>query len=181
MNRNEAYELVKERVGNKNLIKHMLACEACMKELAGKFGEDADKWGMAGLLHDLDYPETEKDPARHGYVTLDILKEKGLDGDILDAILAHPGHKSREKLIEKALYAIDPLTGLIVASALMHPERKISKIDTEFVMRRFKERRFAAGANRDQISSITESGIEVEDFITLCLKAMTDISEEIGL
>jgi len=181
MNRNDALILVKERVENKNLVKHMLACEACMREMAEYFKEDADSWGLAGLLHDLDYPETEKEPAKHGYVTLEILKEKGIEKEILDAILAHPGHKERETLIEKALYAIDPLTGLIVASALMHPEKKIEKIDLEFVSRRYKERRFAAGANREQIASIEETGLSLDQFITLCLKAMTGIAGDIGL
>ncbi|MGE3063253.1 MAG: HD domain-containing protein [bacterium] len=181
MNRDDALSLVKKRVENKNLIKHMLACEACMRGMARRFKEDEDRWGMAGLLHDLDYPETVNDPSRHGFVTVEMLKEMGVEKDILDAILAHPGHKTLETLMEKSLYSVDPLTGLIVAAVLMHPEKKISYADTKFIMRRFKERRFAAGANRDQISAISNTGVELDEFIGICVESMKSIAGELGL
>lgn len=181
MNRSEALDLVKKRVDNKNLIKHMLACEACMKGLARRFNEDEEKWGLAGLLHDLDYPETVNDPAKHGFITVEMLKEYGIEENILNAILAHPGHKTLETLMEKSLYSVDPLTGLIVAAVLMHPEKKISYADTEFIMRRFKERRFAAGANREQISAISDTGLTLEELIGICIEAMKGISGELGL
>lgn len=181
MNRDEALALVKKRVDNKNLIKHMLACEACMRGMAKRFGEDEDRWGIAGLLHDLDYPETVSDPSRHGFVTVEILREMGLEEDVLNAILAHPGHKKLETLMEKSLYSVDPLTGLIVAAVLMHPEKKISYADTDFIMRRFKERRFAAGANRKQISAISDTGVSLEEFIGICIESMKGIAGELGL
>lgn len=181
MDRNEALVLVKQNVENRNLIKHMLACEACMRKLAGHFNEDADKWGLAGILHDLDYPQTVDNPEKHAYITVEMLKEHGVEQEILDAILAHPGHKKREKPIEQALYAIDPLTGLIVAAVLMHPDRKIAGIDTEFIMRRYKEKRFAAGASREQIAAIEETGISLEEFVGMCIEAMKSISKELGL
>ena len=181
MKRDEALLLVKERVENKNLIKHMLACEACMKGLAKHFNQDEERWGLAGLLHDLDYPETVNDPSKHGFVTVEMLKAKGIENDILDAILAHPGHKKLETLMEKSLYSVDPLTGLIVAAVLMHPEKKISYADTEFIMRRFKEKRFAAGANRDQIAAISETGVTLEEFVGICIESMKKISGDLGL
>lgn len=181
MNRSEALDLVKSRVENKNLVKHMLSCEACMIALAKHFNESEDEWGLAGLLHDLDYPETVNDPAKHGFITMELLKEHSLKENILNAILAHPGHIKRETLIQKSLYAIDPLTGLIVASVLMHPEKKIKYADTEFIMRRYKEKRFAAGANREQIASIEETGVKLEDFVGICIEAMKTISEDLGL
>ncbi|MEO0288209.1 MAG: HDIG domain-containing metalloprotein [candidate division WOR-3 bacterium] len=181
ISRDEALKLVKENVDNQNLVKHMLACEVCMKALAKHFKEDQDEWALAGLLHDLDYRETFRDPQKHGFLTVEKLKNLDVTKDILDSILAHPGHKEREKLIEKVLFSVDPLTGLIVAAALMHPEKKINKIDTEFVIRRFKEKRFAAGANREQIQMIEETGLKLEEFINICLEAMKSISEDLGL
>lgn len=181
MNREEALTLVKENIKNKNLIKHMLACEACMRKMAEHFSEDEEKWGLAGLLHDLDYDKTFDNPSKHGFLTVDMLREHNISEDILNAILAHPGHRERETLFEKTLYAVDPLTGLIVAAVLMHPDKNINAVDTEFIMRRFKERRFAAGADRDQISSIEETGLDVESFVGMCLNAMQGIKGELGL
>lgn len=181
MNREEALQLVKANIKNKNLIKHMLACEACMKKMAEHFSEDTEKWALAGLLHDLDYDRTFDKPQKHGFLTVEMLREHNIEEDILNAILAHPGHKERETLFEKSLYAVDPLTGLIVAAVLMHPDKDINAVDTEFIMRRFKERRFAAGANREQISSIEDAGVELEAFISMCLGAMQGIKAELGL
>ncbi len=181
MDRTEGLSLLKEKVRNENLRKHMLATEACMRGLARHFQEDGEKWGLCGLLHDLDYDETVKTPEVHGLKTVEWLKEKGIEEDILSAILAHNNHKPAEKLIEKALCAIDPLTGLIVASALMHPDKKLRSIDKEFVLRRFKEKRFAAGANREQIKTCEAMGISLEDFINICLVSMQEISEDLGL
>ncbi|MEO0304401.1 MAG: HDIG domain-containing metalloprotein, partial [candidate division WOR-3 bacterium] len=109
ISRDEALKLVKENVDNQNLIKHMLACEVCMKELAKHFKEDQEEWALAGLLHDLDYKETFKDPQKHGFITVEKLKDLDVTKNILDSILAHPGHKEREKLIEKVLFSVDPL------------------------------------------------------------------------
>ena len=181
MNREEALQLVKANIKNKNLIKHMLACEACMKKMAEHFSEDTEKWALAGLLHDLDYDRTFDKPQKHGFLTVEMLREHNIEEDILNAILAHPGHKERETLFEKSLYAVDPLTGLIVAAVLMHPDKDINAVDTEFIMRRFKERRFAAGANREQISSIEDAGVELEAFVSMCLEAMQGIKAELGL
>ncbi len=181
MNREEAKTLVLEKVQNKNLVKHMLASEACMKGLARYFQEDEEKWRLCGLLHDLDYDETAKSPELHGLKTVEWLKEKGVGEDILSAILAHNSHKPTESLIEKALYAVDPLTGLIVASALMHPDKKLKSIDKEFVLRRFKEKKFAAGANREQIKTCETMGLSLEEFVDICLKSMQEIADDLGL
>lgn len=181
MNREEALELIRSYVKNKNLIKHMLATETCMRELAKHFGEDEELWGLTGLLHDLDYDKTVNDFSRHGFLTAEILSEKGVDEQILHAIKAHPGHIERESKLDKALYAVDPLTGLIVASALMHPDKKLESLDKDFVLRRFKEKRFAAGANREQIKTCSELGLSLEEFIEIALRGMKRIAEELGL
>lgn len=183
--REDALKLIEKYVTDINMKKHLLATEVIMKALANKFVEDETKWALTGLLHDLDYAETKSDFGRHGFRTIEILKEEGYDvpSDMARAIIAHACHPSWEPqaLLEKVLYATDPLTGLIVAAALIHPTKKLSSIDTNFVMKRFKEKRFAAGADRDQIKSCESFGITLEEFIDIGLKAMRDIEEELGL
>lgn len=180
MIRNEALELVKRTVTNQNLVKHMLATEACMRRLAEHFGEDAELWGLAGLLHDLDYDQTAKDFPRHGLVTAEMLAGK-VDDRVIYAIKAHPGHVPALSRLDKALYAVDPITGLIVAAALMAPEKKLAAIDRDFVLRRYKEKKFAAGANREQIASCTGIGLTLEEFTQLCVEAMQGIAPDLGL
>lgn len=181
MDRSEALSLVKENVKNKNLIKHMLAAEAIMRHLAEHFGEDVQTWGLAGLLHDVDYDKTKDDPEQHAVVGAKLLEEKGLPKEVVHAVLAHAEKAERVSLMDKVLYATDPLTGLIVAAALIHPDKKLSSIDAKFVMNRFGEKSFARGANREIIQSCSEFGMELEEFISHGLKAMQGISEELGL
>jgi len=181
MEREEAFELMKKHLRNKNLQKHSLAVEAVMRRLAKEFNEDEEKWSLAGLLHDLDYDETAKDMSKHGYRTVEILKEYNVEDDILHAILAHPGHVERKSLLDKALYCADPVTGLIVAAALIHPEKRLAPLDVKFLMNRFKEKHFAKGANREQILSCSDLGLTLERFLELSLEAMKEISQELGL
>jgi len=181
MNRDEAYKLAKSKFSNENLFKHVLAVEAVMRSLAEHFEQDVAKWGLAGLLHDLDYEETVNDPDQHTLITESILKELNIDEEIITAIKCHNDKAPRDILIGKAIYAADPVTGLIVAAALMHPYRKLKSIDVPFIMRRFKEKRFAAGANREQIQTCQEFGLDLEQFLDIALKAMQGIDEELGL
>jgi len=181
MERQEAWELVKHHVANKNLRKHMLAVEAVMRHLADHFKEDKASWGLAGLLHDLDYVETEKNFARHGYKTAEILAPLDVSREVIEAIIRHPGHEKRQTKMDMALYAADPLTGLIVAATLMHPSRKLKQLDLRFLQRRFAEKRFAAGADREQIKSCDELAMSVEEFMSLSLTAMQSIDCELGL
>jgi putative nucleotidyltransferase with HDIG domain len=181
MTRDEALELVRSSVKNANLIKHMLATEACMRTLANRLGEDEEVWGLAGLLHDLDYDETKDDFARHGLKTAEILEPMGVADEILHCIKAHPGHVEPQSPMDRALIAIDPVTGLIVAAALMHPSKSLAQLDTDFVLRRFGEKRFAAGADRDQIRTCESLSLSLEEFITICLEAMRGVSAELGL
>lgn len=185
INRDEALKLIDSYVADSNMRKHLLAVEAVMKELARRFGEDEEKWALTGLLHDLDYMETKSDFCKHGYRTIEMIKNEGYDlpEDMARAIVAHAGHPESppQTLLDRALYAVDPLTGLIVAAALIHPSKKLASIDADFIMKRFKEKRFAAGANRDQIRGCEAIGLELYDFIEIGLKAMLNIAEELGL
>jgi putative nucleotidyltransferase with HDIG domain len=183
LNRTEALELVEKSVSKKNLVKHMLATEVAMRALAERLDGDAEKWALAGLLHDIDYDETEKDFPRHGLLSAEMLSEIGVDPEIIDAIRAHPNHSEYppKTVMDWALHAVDGLTGLIVAAALMHPDKKLAALDTAFVMRRFGEKRFAAGANRDQIRKCEKLGIPLEEFVEITLNAMQSISDDLGL
>lgn len=181
MTREEALTLLREKLKHQNLFKHSLAAEACLRKLAQKYEENVQEWGLAGLLHDIDYEETNADPTRHGLVGADFLEKMGIDSHIIRAIKVHSGHLPPSSKLDWALFATDPLTGLIVASALMHPEKKLKSIDAEFVARRFKEKRFAAGANREQIVQCKNLGLELNEFIEICLKGMQSISEDLGL
>ncbi len=183
MNRQEALETVKKHVKNKNLIKHMLAVEVVMRALAERFGEDVDKWGLAGLLHDVDYDTTADKPQEHSVIGARMLEEMGLAPDIVYAVKVHNEAHGlpRNSLMDKALYAADPLTGLIVAAALIHPGKKINSIDADFVMNRFGEKSFAKGANREQIKSSSEIGLDLREFVDLGVRAMQGIAADLGL
>ena len=149
MTRSDASTLAQSRFSNKNLFKHVLAVEAVMRELAGHFSQDVESWGLAGLLHDLDYEETMKTPERHTLVTLELLKPYDISEEILHAIQCHNNLAPRVSWMDKALYASDPITGLIVAAVLMHPDKKLASLEVEFILRRFKEKSFA----KDSFSS----------------------------
>lgn len=181
MDRDEALKLVEKEIQNKNLKKHSLAVEACMKEFAKKFGEDEDKWGLAGLLHDLDYEYTVDDPDNHSLKTVDMLKEFELSDDILNAIKAHNMKAPLDSTMDIALYTVDPTTGFIIACALMHPSKKLSAVDLRRMKKRFKEKNFAKGASRDQMRECDKLGVELDEFLETCLSAMQGISDELGL
>ncbi|QAA76467.1 MAG: HDIG domain protein [Candidatus Bipolaricaulis sibiricus] len=181
MNRLEALALVEERVKTKNLVKHMLAVEAGMRALAQRFGEDPDRWGLAGLVHDLDYEETKDRPDVHGHRTVDLLRSRGFaDEEILDAILAHAGHREPRVPLEIALTAVDPLTGLVVAAALVHPDR-IGGLTPQNVLNRYREKGFARSASREGIALGQRLGLSLEEFVGVVLAAMQAARSELGL
>lgn len=181
MKRDEAFELVKKHLKNKNLIKHSLAVEACMRAMAGKLTQDVEKWGLAGILHDLDYELTEKSPELHTTETVKILTELDVDSDVICTIQAHAGQITCKTDMEWCIFSIDPLTGLIIAATLMHPSKKLKEIDLGFIKRRYKEKSFARGARREDIEQIENVGMDLDEFISVCLEAMQGISEELGL
>ncbi len=181
MNRAKALELVKHNVHNRNLVKHMLAVEAGMKALAPRQGGDPERWGLAGLIHDLDYEETKDEPDRHGLRTVQLLREEGLhDEEVLDAILAHAGHQAPSSSMGQALCAVDPLTGLVVAAALVHPER-LGGLTAESVMKRYKEKDFARTASRKAIASCDQLGMDLLEFVGVVLAAMQEVRGDLGL
>ncbi|HSG29246.1 MAG TPA: HDIG domain-containing protein [Candidatus Krumholzibacterium sp.] len=181
IDREEALGLVSRHLRKKNLVKHVLAVEAIMRHMAKRFGGDEDEWGLAGLLHDLDYEQTENDPDRHGHVTMDLVRDLDITDEMRHAILAHADQVERISMMDKAIYCADPVTGLIVASVLMHPSKSLAHTDAGFVGKRYNEKRFAAGANRDAIAGCSELGLELHEFLEVSLEAMRGISDDLGL
>ncbi len=181
LTRDQAYQMVENKIGVNNLLKHILAVEAGMRQLAEHLGEDVEYWGLTGLLHDLDYNETKNDEARHTYITEEWLKEFNLPDEMLYAIHAHPGHEPCRSNLDWGLYSVDPTTGFIVACALMHPDKKLSSIDSDFMLRRFKEKRFAAGATRENMAACSNLGLELDQFLVIVRDGMMTISDTLGL
>jgi putative nucleotidyltransferase with HDIG domain len=183
MNREEALDSIRDNVENKNLIKHMLATEAIMRALARRFGEDVAEWGLTGLLHDIDVELTDGDMSSHSRLGADLARELGAGEAIAHAILAHNERHGipLETKLDKALFCTDPLTGLIVAAALVCPDKKLAELGVSSIKKRFKEKSFAAGANREQITRCVDIGLELDEFIGLGLKAMKGIAAQLGM
>ncbi|OGD09919.1 MAG: phosphohydrolase [Candidatus Aminicenantes bacterium RBG_13_62_12] len=181
MDRKEALELLGRHLKKPNLVKHCLAVEACMRAMASRLGQDPEPWGLAGLVHDLDYEVTEKSPELHTVETVKILEQKGLAAEVIHAVQAHAGKVNCESAMDWAIYSIDPLTGLIIAATLMHPDKKLKSVELGFVQNRYKEKGFARGARREEIEQCRNLGLELPEFIDICLKAMQGISGELGL
>jgi len=185
--RSQSLELLHSHMQNPNLRRHCYAVEAVMKALARHFKEDEEVWGIVGLLHDGDYEEVKKDPSQHTLKMYGWLKAAGEeDQRILEAILshnfAHTGNNAPKNNLEWSLYCCDELTGLIVAVALVRPDKKLSSVTVESVLKKWNVKQFAAGANREQIEKCEEKlGIKLPDFIQIALSAMQGISADLGL
>jgi putative nucleotidyltransferase with HDIG domain len=183
LNREEALESILANVENKNLVKHMLATEAIMRALARRFGEDEKEWGLAGLLHDIDVELTEGDMSIHSKMGADLARELGASDEVAHAILCHNERHgvTCENKMDQALFCVDSLTGLITAAALVRPDKKLSGVEAGSVRRRFKEKGFAAGANREHIARCSELGLELDEFFQVGLEAMKGIAPQLGL
>lgn len=181
--REQAFDLVAASLKNANLVKHCLASEAVMRALAVHLREDPDKWGLAGLLHDLD-AESMPELHRHTHEAAEILAKKGVDEEIIEAICLHneAAHtRKRTSRFEHALAAGETITGLIIATALVYPDRKLTSVKARSIRKRMKEKQFAAGANRAIILECEQIDIPLADFCELCLAAMQGISDDLGL
>ncbi len=182
--REQAWALLNEHVKTPNMLKHCLASEAVLRALAERLGEDGEKWALAGLLHDLDVEMTCDDMSRHTHETVRMLREKGIDEEIIEAIrlhneMAHPDRRSTA--FHHALAAGETMTGLIIATALVYPDKKLASVKPKSVRKRIKEKAFAAGANRDIIMECEKAGIPIAEFCDICLEAMQSIADDLGL
>jgi uncharacterized protein len=182
--RAEALELLEQHLKNEKLIMHSLASESIMRALARKFGEDQDVWGIAGLLHDLDYEITHEDPSRHGAETGKILEQKGIAPIVIDVIKKHNAEclgLERSTTFEHALACAESITGMIVATALVYPDKKIASVKTKSVTKRMKTPHFARAVSRERIMECEKVGIPLNEFVTVSLSAMAAISDQLGL
>ena len=183
MTREEALKSIKANIENENSIKHMLATEAIMRALAKHLGEDEEEWGLTGLLHDIDMELTQGDMHTHSKLGADLARELGANETVVHAILCHNEAHGipRETKLDKALFCVDPLTGLITAAALVRPDKKLASLEAKSVIKKFKQQGFATGANRQQITLCSEIGVEFDQFIELGLMAMQTIAADLGL
>ena len=186
--RAEALQIVHEHTKSESLRKHMLAVEAAMRAYARKFGEDEERWGLAGLLHDFDYerwPNADRSPTEeHPSQGVKILREGGYPEDVLEAILGHADYTGtpRTTLMAKTLFAVDELTGLITATALVKPSRSVHDVDAAGVRKKMKDKAFARGVNRDDVLRGAEDlGVPLDEHIAFVIEAMRAESGALGL
>lgn len=186
--RAEALALMHEYTHSDSLRKHMLAVEAAMRAYAAKFGEDQERWGLTGLMHDFDYeryPNAEHSPTQgHPAEGVRILRERGWPEDILVAIMGHGTYTgvARETRMAKALFAVDELTGMVTATALVRPSRSINEVDAKSVKKKMKDKGFARGVNRDDVMlGAQELGVELDEHIQFVVDAMRGVADSLGL
>ncbi len=184
MDRDQAVTLLHSYIKNERLLNHCYASEAVMRAMASRLEQDQEKWGLAGLLHDLDVELVNADPKVHGLETARILESYGYDPEIIQVIRMHNEEATgleRTTPFEHALAAGETVTGLIVATTLVYPDRKLASVKPQSVIRRMKEKAFAASVRRESILECEKAGIPLEEFIVLAIGAMSEISDQLGL
>jgi putative nucleotidyltransferase with HDIG domain len=186
--RAETLALMHEYTASESLRKHMLAVEAAMRAYARKFGEDEERWGITGLIHDFDYerfPNNAHSPTEeHPSEGVRVLRSKGYPEDILEAILGHAQYCNtpRESKMAKTLFAVDELTGLITATALVRPTKSVHEVDARSVRKKMKDKAFARGVNRDDvINGASDLGVDLDEHISFVIGAMQECSADLGL
>ena len=190
INKQQAQQLIDRYVADKITRLHLVETEAIMRALAKYFGEDEEEWGIIGLLHDIDWDLTKNNPAKHCVCAVEILKQAGGADFLVENIISHGfGHpaipayleKTRQTKLQHSLAAAETLTGLIVASALVQPDKKLSSVSGESLMKKFKSKSFAAKCGRELIKECEQAGIGLEEFLQLGLEALRKIAGDLGL
>lgn len=184
MTREEADKLLRQYVASDRMLNHCYAAEAVMRALARRLEENEEEWALAGLLHDIDIEVTDADLARHGLQAEKILAENNVDPVVIDAIVMHnetASGRKRNTRFQHALAAGETITGLIIATALVYPDKKLVSVKTKSVVKRMKEKAFAASVNRDIIMECELIGIPLNEFAELSIAAMLEISDTLGL
>jgi putative nucleotidyltransferase with HDIG domain len=186
--RNDTLAIMHEYTASDSLRKHMLSVEAAMRAYAAKFGEDVDRWGITGLIHDFDYerfPNDAHSPTdEHPAEGVRILRSRGFPEDILEAILGHAQYSGvpRQSLMAKTLFAVDELTGLVTATALVKPSKSVMEVEARSVRKKMKDKAFARGVNRDDvINGASDLGVDLDEHIAFVIAAMQGVAESIGL
>lgn len=181
VSRESAWKLLNEYTENPNLVKHALAVEAAMRAYAEKYGEDVERWGVVGLIHDFDY---DRFPDEHPSKGAQILEAEGYPPDMIRAILSHANFTGvpRESLMDRTLFAVDELCGMITAATLVRPGKKLSDLPVKSVKKKLKDKAFAKTVSREDISQGAEElGVELSEHIGFVISAMAKVAEELGL
>jgi putative nucleotidyltransferase with HDIG domain len=184
MTHDEAWQFVQSKVSGQFLLNHLLASEAIMRALARHFNQDEELWGITGLVHDVDWEQTEATPEQHSLIGAEWLKQVGFQSEIVEAVKVHNHMHGIEPktLLEKALWCAEELTGLIVACAFVQPDKKLARVKPSSVKKKFKDKSFAAGVNREIISKCEEMiGLTLDQLIEIELKAMQEIAPSLEL
>ena len=183
--RTQAFELLKKHITGTFMINHHLGAEVVMRAFAAKFGDDPELWGICGLLHDMDWEYTKDTPHEHTKKAAEILRVEGVDEIIIHAVQAHHPSASGvqpSNLMEQCLYTTEELTGLMIACALVQPDKKMANVKAESVMKKLKDKAFARGVNREIVGKAPEVlGMSMEEVIAISLAAMQSIASQIGL
>jgi putative nucleotidyltransferase with HDIG domain len=181
MERDEALALVRGKTEKETTVRHLISVEGVMRRLARHFGEDEDTWGLVGLFHDLDQDQTHDDPERHAYQAAEWLEEAGADERVVKGVLAHAHEEHRTDRMTKAVVHADAVAGLLVAAALVRPE-KAHGMKVSSVKKKLKDKAFAPGVNRDEILEVEEKlGVPLDEFFTLGIEGLQSVAPEIGL
>lgn len=184
INEDNALLLLNHYIKNEKMLIHSYATEAVMRALAGRLGQDENKWGLAGLLHDLDIELVDGDLSRHGLEAERILKEEGAEPEVIEAVVMHnemASGKQRNTIFQHALVAAETITGLIVATALVYPDKKLASVKAKSVTKRMKEKLFAASVSRERIMECEKLGLTLDEFAEISLAAMKAISSQLEL
>ena len=184
ISRDDAVKLMEECLQGDSLRKHSYATEMVMRAMAERLGHDPETWGIVGLLHDIDYEETKDAPSQHGLKTADILRSKGVSDEVIEAIKAHNAEAlgiERKTDVGIALTCSECITGMVVATALVYPDKKLSSVKPSSVTKRMKQKEFARSVNRDHIRKCEDLKVPLEEFAELSLKAMAKISDKLEL
>jgi putative nucleotidyltransferase with HDIG domain len=181
MERDEARALVRSKADKETTVRHLISVEGVMRALARRFGEDEETWGLVGLFHDLDQDQTNEDPGRHAFQAAEWLREAGVDDRIVNGVLAHAHEQYRTDRMSQAVVHADAVAGLLVAAALVRPE-KANGMKVSSVRKKLKEKAFAPGVNRQEITEVEEQlGIQVDEFLGIGIEGLQSVAREIEL
>ena len=181
MERTEAIAFAREKAEKETTVRHLISVEGVMRSLARHFGEDEDTWALAGLFHDLDQDQTHDDPERHANQAAEWLREAGVDEQVVNAVLAHAHERYRTDRMSQAVVHADAVAGLLVAAALVRPE-KVVGMKVSSVKKKLKEKSFAPGVNREEITQVTDKlGLELDDFLRVSIEGLQSVADELEL
>jgi putative nucleotidyltransferase with HDIG domain len=181
MDREQAMALVRDKAEKETTVRHLVSVEGVMRRLARHFGEDEGTWGLVGLFHDLDQDQTHDDPERHAYLAAEWLREAGVEERVVTGVLAHAHEQYRNDRMSQAIVHADAVAGLLVAAALVRPE-KAQGMKVSSVKKKLREKAFAPGVNRDEITEVEERlGLALDEFIGLGIEGLQEVAPEIEL